>query len=175
MLALQELCLRHSRAVGCTAMRYFPLADLGHEVSRARTRSVSGVSLTVDDATLAAIVRYLTALDQAHGALQARYRALTERCVELAAREADLTGQLERLRVHTDQVEVRSAIVLRDWRTDELYLRRKINELYKNLDPSRKFTARKTKVTISWTGQRVQHFGLPALDPAMAVRVEEYE
>src|SRR6266540_1064249 len=88
MLALQELCLRHTRAVGHTAMGYFPLAYLGHEVSRARTRSISGVSLTVDDATLATTVQYLTALDKAHRALQARHRALTERCVELAAREA---------------------------------------------------------------------------------------
>ena len=59
---------------------------------------------------------------------------------------------MERLRVHTDHVEVRSTIVLRDWRLDELYLRRKINELYKNLGPSRKFTARKMKVIIPWTG-----------------------
>ena len=50
-----------------------------------------------------------------------------------------------------------------------------INNLYKNLGPSRKFTARKMKVTIPWTGQRVEYFVLPALDPAMAVRVEEYE
>src|SRR6266540_5146832 len=119
MLALQELCLRHTRAVGRTAMRYFPLADLKHEVSRARTRSVSRVSLTVNDATLAATVRYLTALDQAHRALQAHHRALIERCVELAAREAALTDQLEHLHVHTDQVEVLSAIVLRNWRIDE--------------------------------------------------------
>src|SRR6266540_3593673 len=127
MLALQELCMRHARAVGCTTMRYFPLADLGHEVSRARTRSVSGVSLTVDYVTLAATVRYLTALDQAHRALQAHYRALIERCVELAAREAALTDQLEHLHVHTDQVEVLSVIILRDWRINESYLRRKIN------------------------------------------------
>ncbi len=175
MLALQELCLRHTGAVGRTAMRYFPLADLGHEVSRARTRSVSGVSLTVDDATLAATVRYLTALDQAHRALQARYRALTERCVELAAREADLAGQLERLRVHTDQVEVRSAIVLRDWRTDESYLRRKINELLARVGPSQRFTARRTRVTIPWTGRRAMCYGVPPLDPEMDARVQTFE
>src|SRR5438105_12630539 len=175
MLDLQELCLRHTRAVGCTTMRYFPLADLGHELSRARTRSVSGVSLTVDDAPLAATARYLIALDQAHRALQARYRALTERCVELAAREADLASQLERLRVHTDQVEVRSAIVLRDWRTDESYLRWKINELLARVGPSHKFTARRTRVTIPWTGHRVMHYGVPPLDPEMDARVQTFE
>src|SRR5438128_4698235 len=175
MLALQELCLRHTGAVGRTTMRYFPLADLGHEVSRARTRSVSGVSLTVDDATLAATVQYLSALDKAHRALQARHRALTERCVELAAREADLAGQLERLHVHTDQVEVRSAIVRRDWRIDESYLRLKINELYSRVGPSQKFTARRTSVLIPWTRHRVVHFGVPPLDPEMDARVQAFE
>ena len=133
------------------------------------------MSLTVDNATLAATVRYLTALDQAHRALQARYRALTERCVELVAREADLAGQLERLRVHTDQVEVRSAIVLRDWRIDESYLRRKINELLARVGPSRKFTTGRTRVTIPWTGWRVMHYGVPPLDPEMDARVQTFE
>jgi len=138
-------------------------------------RRISGVSQSVDDVMTAATVQYLVALDKAHRALQARHRAVTARCSEMAAREAALVGQLERLRVHTDQVEVYSAIVLRDWRTDELYLRRKINDLYRNFGPSQKFTARKTRVTIPWTGQRVQQFGLLELDPAMVVRVQEYE
>ena len=138
-------------------------------------RRISGVSQSVDDAMTAATVQYLAALDKVHRALQVRHRAITTRCTEMAAREAALVGQLERLRVHTDQVEVCSAIVLRDWRTDELYLRRKINDLYRNFGPSQKFTARKTRVTIPWTGQRVQHFGLPELDPAMAARVEAFE
>ena len=30
-------------------------------------------------------------------------------------------------------------------------------------------------MTIPWTGQRVQQFGLPELDPVMAARVQEYE
>ena len=30
-------------------------------------------------------------------------------------------------------------------------------------------------MTIPWTGQHVQQFGLPELDPAMAARVQEYE
>ena len=98
--------------------------------------------------TTAATVQYLVALDKVHRALLAHHCAITARCTEMAAREAALIGQLERLRIHTDQVEVRSAIVQRDWRTDELYLRCKINELFKNLVPSWKFTARRTKVTI---------------------------
>ena len=140
--------MRHTRAVGHTAMRYFPLADPEHEVSLTRMCRISGVSQSVDDTTTAATVQYLVALDKAHRALQARHRALTKRCVELAAREAALAGQLERLHVHTDQVEVRTAIVLRDWRIDESYLRWKINELYSRVGPSQKFTARKTRVTI---------------------------
>src|SRR6266540_5517345 len=156
-------------------MRYFPLADPEHEVSLTQMRCISGVSQSVDDATTAATVQYLVALDKVHRALQDHHRAITARCSEMAAREAALVGQLERLRVHTDQVEVCSAIVLRDWRTDELYLRRKINDLYRNFGPSQKFTARKTRVTIPWTGQRVQQFGLPELDPTMAAKVQEYE
>src|SRR5438105_2289755 len=46
-----------------------------------------------------------------------------------------------------------------------------MNEAYKSLGPSRKFTTRKMKVTIPWTSQRVEHFGLPDLDLATAVRV----
>ena len=102
MLALRELCQRHTGAVGRTAMRYFPLADSEHEVSLTRMRRISGVSQSVDDVTTVATVQYLGALDKAHRALQAHHRAVTARCTEMAAREAALVGQLEHLRVHTD-------------------------------------------------------------------------
>src|SRR5438105_9960515 len=104
MLALRELCQRHTGTVGHTAMRYFPLADSEHEVSLTRMRRISGVSQSVDDAMTAATVQYLATLDKAHRALQVRHRAVTARCTEMAAHEAALVGQLERLHVHTDQV-----------------------------------------------------------------------
>src|SRR6266511_172824 len=77
MLALRELCQRHTGAVGRTAMQYFPLADSEHEVSLTRMRRISGVSQSVDDAMTTATVQYLVALDKAHHALQARHRAVT--------------------------------------------------------------------------------------------------
>src|SRR6266508_2166298 len=68
MLALRELCQRHTGAVGRTVMRYYPLADLEHAVNLTRMRRISRVSQSVDDANTAATVQYLVVLDKAHRA-----------------------------------------------------------------------------------------------------------